>query len=116
MGNTRIKPKDTPLAVHVSRDGVLTIRIGVNVLAHATLRSPFAWRMADERNPERPGTVQPDELFKITNARGFAIDVKRALQDEREDGSSLLTDWLDAATQKSIEDGAEHFLDKSDAE
>jgi hypothetical protein len=106
------KPRSRPLTCTVTRDGVLRIEIGVDTLTSAALRSPFAWRLADERNPDKPGAVDPCSLFAITDARGFADDVIRELLREAEDGSSLLTDLLDKATQKAIEDGSEFFEDK----
>ena len=102
--------KHKPLSVKITRDGVLTIEIGVDVNAFATLRSTYAGQLTD---PKRTGKEQdPRKVFKITNARGFATDVKRALLEEEEDGSSLLTNVLDAASEKAIEDGSEHFLEK----
>jgi len=45
---------------------------------------------------------------KITNTSEFAKDVARELRDEREDGSTILTDVLDAAMEKACENGSEH--------
>lgn len=100
------KGRDKPLTVKVSR-GVLSIEIGVATCAFAALAAPFAWEMA---NPGRPHDVDPRTKYKITSAGGFAVDVCRALTEEAEDGSSLLTKLLDDAAQKAIEDGAEHFM------
>jgi hypothetical protein len=101
-----VKRVDTPLHVEV-RNGVLTIEIGVDALAFAALRAPFAWDMAghgvDDPNPH--------DRFAIVDAGGFAVDVIRALTAE-EDGSTLLTDLLDAACKDAVEDGAEHFVDR----
>lgn len=101
--------RDLPLTVKVSPDGVLTIEIGVDTLAFATLCSEYVWRCADAETG-KPGMTRPDALFKITNADGFASDVSAALTEESEDGSSLLTRLLDSAAEKAIEDGAEHFM------
>lgn len=100
------KGRDKPLTVKVSR-GLLTIEIGVATCAFAALAAPFAWEMA---NPGKPHYTDPRTRYKITSAGGFAVDVCRALTEEAEDGSSLLTKLLDAAAQKAIEDGAEHFM------
>jgi hypothetical protein len=48
--------------------------------------------------------------------RAFACDVKDALTDEAEDGSSKLTMMLDDAMAKAIEDGSEYFVDSEEAE
>lgn len=102
--------RQVPLRAKV-RNGVLTIEIGVDTLSMATLASPYAWEMADETT-DRPSTVDPRTLYRVTNAIEFAKEVRLALFDEREDGSSLMTDAIDAATQKAIEDGSLYFADK----
>lgn len=67
----------------------LRIRIGVGTLAHAAVYDPTA---------------------RVTDEKKFAKDVARALMDELgEDGSSLLTNALDAAIQRAVDDGTEHF-------
>lgn len=104
-----MKPKDRPLRVSV-RGGVLTIEIGVACLAFAAIHSEYGYELLGY--PERTG--RPDERFEIRNAQGFAGDVKRALLDEAEDGSSLLTKLLDDASRNAIEEGSEWFLDKED--
>lgn len=96
------------MTVKITKDGVLTIEIGIDTCAFAALRSAYAWDLADEETGKPGGT--PDELFKITDARGFAVDVSRELLDEAEDGSSLLTKLLDDASRKSIEEGSEFFM------
>lgn len=98
---------DKPLTVRVTRAGVLTIEIGIETNAFATLAAPFAWEMA---NHGKPHYTDPRAKFKITSASGFALDVMRALTEEADDGSSLLSKLLDDAAQKAIEDGAEHFM------
>ncbi len=75
----------TPLSV-VIKDGVLAIEIGMDVLAHSS-------------------------LLKVPDAAGFAEEVRSALLDEAEDGSSLLTKLFDDACQKAIEDGSEHWVE-----
>lgn len=81
------------------KGGRLVIEIGVDVLAHAT-------SFADWANPF--DEVQNDYIrtFAILNATEFANDVKHAMLDEREDGSSLLTDFLDKASQAAVDDGS----------
>lgn len=105
--------KHKPLSVKVTRDGVLTIEIGIDVNAFAALCSEFAWRCADEQTG-KPGMTRPDALYKVTNARGFASEVKAALLEEAEDGSSLLTKVLDDASQKAIENGSQYWMGKDE--
>lgn len=107
------KGRNKPLSVRITRDGVLTIEIGIDVNAFASLRSDFAWKLANEKTG-RPDLTRPDELFKVTNARGFAYEVKSALLDEAEDGTSLLTKVLDDAAQKAIEDGSLYWMGKDE--
>lgn len=106
--------RSTPLRVRITRDGVLTIEIGIETLAVAALASPFAEELANEFASDRgvsPGETRPDELYRIANPRGFAGEVRAALTEEREDGSSLLTDVIDAAIRKAYEDGSEWWVD-----
>lgn len=102
-----------PLTVKVTRDGVLAIEIGIDVNAFAALCSEYAWKLADEKTG-RPSATRPDHLFKITNARGFAVDMQRELTREAEDGSSLLTKLFDDAVRLAIEDGSQFFVDKGE--
>jgi hypothetical protein len=96
--------KHKPLTCTVSRDGVLRIEIGVDALAHACLRAGFLWDESCKR---------PDERYAISDARAFAVDVQRAVLDEAEDGSSLLTNMLDAACQEAVDMGSEYFVEKA---
>jgi hypothetical protein len=109
-----VKPKNKPLTVRITRNGVLTIEIGVDALAFSALASPYAWQATD---PKRTGKERdPREVFAIPMPRAFACDVKDALTDEAEDGSSKLTMMLDDAMAKAIEDGSEYFVDSEEAE
>jgi hypothetical protein len=99
--------KNTPLRVTVKRN-VLTIEIGVETLAHCALRSPFAYELMG------PEQHRPDTKYAIVNSGAFAHDVRRSLLDEAEDGSSLLTNVLDAAIRDAIEEGSEWFVKRKD--
>lgn len=83
--------KNMPLRARVVR-GILAIEIGV---------ATNAWAATHD------GVIDPN--FVVTDEEGFARDTVAALLDEREDGSSLLTDVLDAASRKAMDDGSEHF-------
>ena len=92
--------KDKRLRVRVSR-GVLTIEVGVGVLAHAATHLDWT--------PD--GGQAPAPAARVTNAGGFAVEVASALEDELgEDGSSILTTMLDQAIRRAIDDGAEYFV------
>jgi len=107
----RKKPRHRPLTCTVTRDGVLRIEIGVDTLACAM---PRAWEVHRHERLAVEVVARPEERFSISKARGFSVDVRRAMLDEREDGSSLLTDMLDAAMCRAIEDGSEFFVDGED--
>lgn len=93
------KHKNHPLSATVER-GMVVVRIGVNVLAHAAAQSDWAHRFNEIAN----AYVRE---FAIIDAPLFAKEVVSALLDEDEDGSSLLTDVLDKASQAALDDGAE---------
>lgn len=90
--------RDSPLKVEVV-GGELRIVIGVNVLAHAV-------SYADWANPYDEEKHDYIRTFAIADAEQFAKDVKRAMQDERDDGSSLLSDFLDKASSDAVDDGS----------
>jgi hypothetical protein len=85
-----------PLAVKIV-DGKLVIEIGVDTLRFCAEMQ--ACRFDDALN----GYVYP---LKVTDRNEYARDVVRALNDEREDGSTILTDLLDKAFMSAWEDGS----------
>lgn len=87
-----------PLSVAVEND-CLVIRIGAQTLAHAASYSDWAHDYEDEAGDYF-------RTFAITDASTFADDVKHAMLDEREDGSTPLSDFLDKMTQAAVEDGS----------
>ena len=102
----RKKPRDFVLIVRVRRDGVLIIEIGVSALAVAALHSPFAY---DALGPTQG---RPEARFRVTDHRGFARDVARALVDELgEDGSTIITNAIDKACESAVEDGSQYWVD-----
>ena len=86
--------EDSPLTVAV-KDGVLTIAIGVNTLAHAAKHGPAA-EVLD-------GGIVFDEGV-------FAEDVVAEMEAEREDGSTSVQRLLDAAMIAAIEAGSVAIL------
>jgi hypothetical protein len=81
------------------RDGRLCIEIGVHVLAYATAFADWANPFDEERNDYI-------RTFAIEDAHQFAKDVQDAMLAEREDGSTLLSDFLDKMAQAAIEEGS----------
>ena len=88
-----------PLAVKVA-GGKLVIEIGIHTLAHAMAFSNWA-------NPYNERRGDYIRTFAIADVEQFAKDVKHAMLDEREDGSTPLSDFLDKASQDAVEDGSE---------
>lgn len=89
----------TPLTVKV-KDKELVICIGIGTLK-------FAVEHMNSCNPYDEKLQDHKQLWIITEPIQFAEDVVFALSDEREDGSTKLTDLIDAACLTAIENGSE---------
>ena len=72
--------------------------IGYNALRFAAEQHPDFW-------DGKSGSSVPN--ITITDEAVFALEVARAINDEGEDGSTLLTRMLDAAIRKAVESGCE---------
>ena len=88
-----------PLTVAV-KNGKLVIEIGIHTLAHALAFSNWA-------NPYNHRRGDYIRTFAIADAEQFAKDVKHAMLDERENGSTPLSDFFDKASQDAVEDGSQ---------
>lgn len=95
----RLPKEEQPLRVEVTPDGELVIRIGIGTLA-------FAAEHMEINNPFDEDTENFKRLWRVIEPMEFANDVRRALCDEGEDGSTPLTELLDAASWAAIEDGS----------
>jgi hypothetical protein len=93
-----LRGRKVGLSVAVA-DGELVIRIGVATLAegyeHAAHGQPYDVARNDFRQA------------KVTGPVTFAREVCRQLEREEEDGATLLSDMLDKACARAVEDGAE---------
>lgn len=76
-------------------DGRLNVSIGVDALMIAVKGGP-TW--TDQEEEERG--------WKITSDDGFAADIAHELQDEEEDGTTLVHIMFDAAIERAIEQGS----------
>lgn len=83
----------------VIKNGVLTISVGVELIAHAARIMP-ALSVVDTETLE---SVEP----KITDVDKFAAEVLRQLEAESEDGTTAVHRMLDACIVEAIEYGAE---------
>lgn len=96
----KVHMSDKPLEVHVTDDGILTISIGVERLA-------YSFEMHEENNPFNEEKNDFVQTFKVINPQTFARDVRVALLQEEEDGSTPLTVLLDKACWDAVEDGSQ---------
>ncbi len=78
--------------------GDIDMGIGMRVLCFAAEQHPDLW---DGKSPASVPVV------KITDVQTFALEVADVINDEAEDGSTLLTRMLDAAIRKAVERGCE---------
>lgn len=90
--------KSSPLEVRVV-DGELVIRIGVDTLA-------WAFDNSVENNPFSDALNDYQQAWKVKNAAEFAVDVRRALLEEGEDGTTALHILFDAAAQAAVNGGS----------
>lgn len=86
------------LDVSIER-GALVVRIGIETLAHAVTYSDWA-------NPYEEATGDYVRSFAIVDAAQFASDVADAMLNEREDGSTPLSDFIDKMSQAAVDDGS----------
>ena len=93
--------KDAPLECKVVGEK-LVVSIGIDTLAYAFLHGPEGDRMRWDDD-----LLSYDESkLQIIDQLEFAKDVVHALLCEKEDGSSPLTDLIDAACVAAVNDGS----------
>ena len=90
---------DKPLPVRLTKDTII-IEVGFGVNA-------FAFENLDWNNPWVTEKQDWVRACKVKDPVAFALDVKRAMLDEREDGSTPLSDFLDKMCIAAVEDGSE---------
>jgi hypothetical protein len=99
-GASMINLADSPLRVKVE-NGQLVISIGINTLADA---ADFEGREPFWEYDEIVGNVV--QKWKIIANLGWAEDIVRELTNEKEDGSSPLTDLLDKMSENALNQGS----------
>lgn len=88
-------------------DGRLVVSIGIDTLAVAVQYMPQLGEAFDE--------VEGKEIEnEITDADKLAAAIVEALDDEEEDGTTLVHRMLDKAALRAIENGAEGILTADD--
>ena len=90
-------PDNSPLTC-TAVDGALLISVGKSVLQFAAEQHPDFWD--GESGPDTPN-------IKITDIETFAKEVALAINNEAEDGSTLLNRRLDDAIRQAVESGCE---------
>lgn len=83
------------------KDGAVQIEIGQHTLSFAAEHHPGFY--TDEDPEENP-------LFRVIDSEAFSKDVLNELNRENEVGDSLLTEMLDKAIERAIENGSEGVL------
>ena len=95
--------KNQPLKCSIEKDE-LVIRIGIDTLKMSAEFCPVFYEYEKHKNKG------PQEPYKIVeDAKELALDVSRAMQNDEEDGSSNLSDFLDEMIQIAYEDGTTAF-------
>jgi hypothetical protein len=84
------------MATTFIRDGNIYIKVPIKSLSSG-------WKTTIDANMARKGY----EHFRITDQRAFARDLVRTLNRENDVGDTMLTELLDRAVPKAIEEGAE---------
>ncbi len=92
---------DQPLRCAVTRKGRLAITLGVETNSFALTQG---WKYFGSDFAR----------YRITNALEFAKDVKRELEREDEQGTTLLTELLDRAAELAIGRGSAWVEDTKD--
>ncbi len=93
------RPEKSPLRVTVDGGNVLVIKIGIKTLA-------LAFERAESNNPYNHDSGEYETQFTVSNPLIFACDVRNALRDEGEDGSTVITRLLDEACNKAVDNGS----------
>lgn len=92
----RMAAGKVPLTCTITKTGVLLIRVGIGTIKFAT-----------ETNPQMTAEDGETPVVTVSDAKVFAHEVCRAMNEESEDGSTLLSRMLDAAVMDAVDNGAQ---------
>ena len=87
--------KDTPLELGIERNQIV-IRIGISTLAFSAHEKENNEYYEDDNRPK----------WRVINEKQFAQDVIYAMEIEKEDGSTPLTDFLDDMIEDALDEGS----------
>ena len=95
-----------PLTVKIER-GALVIRIGAEVLAHAMKYAEWNVKYDEDK-------VDYVQQCKVIDPVILAEDTMWAMLQEREDGSTPLSDFIDKMTEAAVDDGSLGIAEESE--
>lgn len=98
----KIKPIDECVSVAIEGDQ-LVIRMGINYVQHAG--ETYVDFVGETSNGDEINTLQ------VTDARVFCQEIVKELQEEQEDGTTLVHIALDEAIRNAMENGCEGVAD-----
>jgi hypothetical protein len=87
-----------PLKVLV-KDGALTVSVGVEALA-------WGFERCQECQPYDEETGRFKQILLVTDPDGFAKEVRHEFENESEDGTTPLSDFLDRMCMSAVEAGS----------
>jgi hypothetical protein len=90
---------NTPLTVGIE-SGQIVIRVGL-------ITNKWAFERHPECQPHNTETCDFEQKWIVTDYYKFAEDVVRAMENEAEDGSTPLIEFLDEMQMAALEDGSE---------
>ncbi|GAB4059934.1 hypothetical protein [Uliginosibacterium sediminicola] len=98
QGAVQLDCKVMPLRCEVRGMSWIDMQVSIGTLRFAAENHPDFWDGVS-------GASVPN--IKVTDAQEFAKAVAQVINDEAEDGSTLLTRMLDKAIAKAVESGCE---------
>ncbi|PAQ03691.1 hypothetical protein LRP31_25660 [Mesorhizobium mediterraneum] len=96
------------LTVKISKSGAITIRV-----RKADLKRAAVWLTEFEHYDEKSGDIL---VPKVTDPAAFAKAVYHQLNDEEEDGTTIVHRMFDDAIKEAVEQGAEGIVFPDDKE
>ena len=96
--NNVVARSDQPLVASLE-DHQIVIRIGINTLA-------YCFDISTANNPYVDAKDAFIQSFKVIKQIEFANDVVSEMMSEGEDGSSMLTDLIETACDRAVDNGS----------
>lgn len=90
--------RDQPLITEI-KDDEIVIRVGIDTIK-------WALEHHEDSQPYNEETDQYEQKWIVTDPAEFAKDVRRAMENEEEDGTTPLIEFLDQMCILALEDGS----------